>query len=173
MEKATILKQIIETRKSIFPKDYTQKDIPQPLINEVLHSATLAPNHKRTQPWRFKVYKGEQKQQLGEELQQIYKTITPEFQFLQKKYDDIFSKISKANAVVTIVAEFSGLVPEWEEIAATAMAVQNMYLTCTVNHIGCYWSSPKLVDHLKESLKIEENQKCLGLFYMGSVDSEV
>ncbi|HTN45873.1 MAG TPA: nitroreductase [Flavipsychrobacter sp.] len=173
MEKASVLRQIMETRKSIFPKDYTQTEIPQQLIEEVMHAATLAPNHKRTQPWRFKVYKGDQKQQLGKELQEIYKSITPELQFLQKKYDDIFEKISRANVVITIVAEFSGLVPEWEEIAATAMAVQNMYLTCTANHIGCYWSSPKLVDHLKDSLKIEENQKCLGLFYIGSLDRVV
>ena len=65
--------------------------------------------------------------------------------------------------------DFSGLVPEWEEIAATSMAVQNMYLTCTANNIGCYWSSPKIVEKLTESLKIEENQQCLGLFYMGKL----
>jgi nitroreductase len=57
--------------------------------------------------------------------------------------------------VISIVVEFSGLVPDWEEIAATSMAVQNMYLTCTANRIGCYWSSPKIVNNLKDSLKIE------------------
>ena len=45
------------------------------------------------------------------------------------------------------------MVPEWEEIAAVSMAVQNMYLTCTANNIGCYWSSPKIVDHLNDSIE--------------------
>lgn len=170
MNRAAVLKQIIEGRKSIFPKDYTDQEIPQQIIEEVLHAAMLAPNHKRTKPWRFNVFKGEEKQQLGAELQQIYKAVTHGMQFLQKKYDDILFKITKANVVISITVEFSGLVPEWEEIAATAMGVQNMYLTCTANQIGCYWSSPKLVDHLKEALLIGENQKCLGLFYMGSVE---
>ena len=170
MEDAKILKHIIEERRSLFPKDYTETEIPLGIIDDVLNAAALAPNHKRTKPWRFKVFRGDEKQKLGIELQSIYKSTTPEYQFLQKKYDDILFKISKANVVISIVVEFSGLVPEWEEIAATAMAVQNMYLTCTANKIGCYWSSPKYVENLAHSLKIQENQKCLGLFYMGSLE---
>lgn len=170
MENAHILKNIIEERRSIFPKDYSDKEIPQHILEEVLSSAVLAPNHKRTKPWRFKAFKGPEKQNLGLELQTIYKNSTPETMFLQKKYDDIGFKISKANVVISIVVNFSGLVPDWEEIAAVSMAVQNMYLTCTANNIGCYWSSPKIVEQLKENLTIEENQQCLGLFYMGSLE---
>lgn len=169
MNKTDILKEIIEQRRSIFPKDYADTAIPQVVIDEILHSATLAPNHKRTKPWRFKIFKGEEKAKLALEMQTIYKVTQPEATFLEKKYVDIGYKINKADTVVAIIVNFSGMVPEWEEIAAVAMAVQNMYLTCTANKVGCYWSSPAIVDHLKDSLTIEENQKCLGLFYMGIV----
>lgn len=170
MNHAEILKQIIEQRRSIFPKDYSETEISQEILDEILYSATLAPNHKRTKPWRFKIFRGEEKAKLASEMQAIYKATQPEQTFLEKKYQDIGFKINKADAVVSIVVNFSGMVPEWEEIAAVSMAVQNMYLTCTANNIGCYWSSPAIVNHLKESLTIEENQKCLGLFYMGKVD---
>ncbi|MGE8511915.1 MAG: nitroreductase [Chryseobacterium culicis] len=169
MNNASILKEIIEQRRSIFPKDYTDTEISQEVLEEILNAATFAPNHKRTKPWRFKIFKGEEKAQLASEMQAIYKAVTPEQLFLEKKYNDIGFKINKADAVVSIVVNFSGMVPEWEEIAATSMAVQNMYLTCTANNIGCYWSSPKIVEELKNSLTIEENQKCLGLFYMGTI----
>lgn len=170
MNKADILKEIIEQRRSIFPKDYSETAIAQEILDEILHSATLAPNHKRTKPWRFKIFKGEEKAKLASEMQSIYKATQSEQTFLEKKYQDIGFKINKADAVISIVVNFSGMVPEWEEIAAVSMAVQNMYLTCTANNTGCYWSSPKIVDNLKESLTIEENQKCLGLFYLGSID---
>ncbi|EJL74849.1 nitroreductase family protein [Chryseobacterium populi] len=170
MNKAEILKEIIEQRRSIFPKDYSENEISGEVINEILHSASLAPNHKRTKPWRFKIFKGDEKSRLASEMQAIYKTTQPEQLFLEKKYQDIGFKINKADAVISIIVNFSGMVPEWEEIAAVSMAVQNMYLTCTANNIGCYWSSPGIVNHLKKSLTIEENQKCLGLFYMGSID---
>lgn len=170
MNKAEVLKEIIEQRRSIFPKDYAETEISQGIIDEILNSTTFAPNHKRTKPWRFKVFKGEEKANLASEMQEIYKNSQPEHLFLEKKFNDIGFKINKADVVVSIVVNFSGMVPEWEEIAAVSMAVQNMYLTCTANRVGCYWSSPKIVDHLKDSLTIEENQKCLGLFYMGSLD---
>jgi nitroreductase len=170
MNKADVLKEIIEQRRSIFPKDYTEAEISQEILDEILNSATFAPNHKRTKPWRFKIFRGEEKAKLALEMQEIYKASQAPQVFLEKKYQDIGFKINKADAIVSIIVNFSGMVPEWEEIAAVSMAVQNMYLTCTANEVGCYWSSPKIVDHLKDSLTIEENQKCLGLFYMGKVD---
>ena len=169
MGKAAILKEIIESRRSIFPKDYTGEEIEQEILDEILLSATFAPNHKRTKPWRFKIFKGEEKSRLGEKLAEIYKNTVAPQHFLEKKYLSISEKAAKANVIVTISVNFSGLLPEWEEIAATAMAVQNMYLTCTAHGIGSYWSSPGMIKHLDEFLNLEENQKCYGLFYIGKI----
>lgn len=169
MKKSEILKEIIKNRRSVFPNEYSMDEIPQEILNEIINSAQFAPNHKRTKPWRFKIFKGEEKLNLGKKLQEIYKEITPESVFLSKKYEDIADKIEKSNAIISISVNFSGLVPEWEEIAATAMAVQNMYLTCTANEIGCYWSTPPMKDALKEFLHLEENQRCIGIFYLGKI----
>ena len=106
---------------------------------------------------------------MGEKLAEIYKNTVAPQHFLEKKYLSISEKAAKANVIVTISVNFSGLLPEWEEIAATAMAVQNMYLTCTAHGIGSYWSSPGMIKHLDEFLNLEENQKCYGLFYIGKI----
>ena len=169
MEKTTVLKDIIESRRSIFPKSYSTEEIKEEVLAEILNSANFAPNHKRTKPWRLKVFRAEEKDQLGAKLAEIYRQTTNSQTFLEKKYLDISEKISKSNVIVTICVNFSGLLPEWEEIAATAMAVQNMYLTASANEVGCYWSTPGMINHLNEFLGLEENQKCIGLFYLGKV----
>ena len=161
--------ELINNRKSIFPKDYTEQEVSDEFLEQLVTIGKKAPNHKRTRPWRYEIFKGERKTQLGLELQSIYKSNTPENLFLQKKYDDIANKVNKAGAIISIVSEMSPLVPEWEEVAAVAMGVQNMYLVCTAAGLGCYWSSPKIVEQLKEALVIEEGQKCLGLFYLGHI----
>ena len=102
MNNASILKEIIEQRRSIFPKDYTDTEIPQEILEEILNAATFAPNHKRTKPWRFKIFKGKEKAQLASEMQAIYKAITPEQLFLEKKYNDIGFKINKADTLIYI-----------------------------------------------------------------------
>jgi nitroreductase len=167
MNEASILKNIIERRRSIVPKDYSGAAISTHILDEILNAASFAPNHKRTKPWRFKIFSGNDKNNLGETLAAVYKNITPPQLFLEKKYLDITDKITKSDVVLAVVINFSGLVPQWEEVAATAMAVQNMYLTCTVNNVGCYWSTPDLKDYITQFLALEENQQCYGFFYMG------
>lgn len=161
------IKELIETRKSIFPKDYSGEEIPQKILEEIMLYAPMVPNHKRTHPCRFQLFTQEKKYLLGKELQKIYKEQTTENHFLEKKYQDILFKFEKSGAVISIVVNFSGIVPEWEEIAAVSMAVQNMYLLCTEYNLACYWSSPKIVDFMGDFLQLENNQKCLGFFYIG------
>ncbi len=60
--------------------------------------------------------------------------------------------------------------PEWEEVAAVAMAVQNMWLTASQHGIGAYWSSPGLIKYMDEFFSLKKGEKCLGFFYMGNYD---
>jgi nitroreductase len=64
-------------------------------------------------------------------------------------------------------------IPEWEEIAATAMAVQNLWLTAHSLNIGGYWSSPAIKDHLHKHIALEPGEKCLGFFYLGKYDEQL
>ena len=64
-------------------------------------------------------------------------------------------------------------IPEWEEIAAVSMSVQNMWLMSTSLNIGCYWSSPKLIEFINEFTPLNEGERCLGIFYMGNYDVEI
>lgn len=65
------------------------------------------------------------------------------------------------------------MLPEWEEVAATAMAVQNMWLMCTSMGIGSYWSSPSAIKKMNEFTELEENEECYGIFYMGKQEGEL
>lgn len=167
-----ILSKIIKNRRSIFPASYIQKEIPKEIIEQILESANYAPTHKLTQPWRFVVIRNEAKANLAEELRRIYQETVPAEKFLQKKFDCFRTKTSQAECIIAINAQFSGKIAEWEEIAATACAVQNMALTAEALNIGAYWSSPGLISGLGDFLGLAENEKCYGLFYMGYHNEE-
>lgn len=163
-----ILTQIIKRRRSIFPISYTGQEVPVPVIKQILESANYAPTHKLTQPWRFIVFRNEGKLKLGQELARLYKEVTPANQFLQKKYDSIVEKAEQSSCIITLNLKLhSDKVPEWEELAALACAVQNMALTAEALNVGAYWSSPGMLAELKYYLNLDEQEKCYGLFYMG------
>lgn len=163
-----IITDIIQRRRSIFPISYTAAEIPVAVIRQILESANYAPTHKLTQPWRFVVFRNEGKLKLGEELARLYKLATPSNQFLQKKYDSILEKAGQASCIITLNLKLhTDKVPEWEELASLACAVQNMALTAEALNVGAYWSSPGMLADLKDYLNLDEQEKCYGLFYMG------
>lgn len=168
-----VLSKIIQNRRSIFPASYIQKEIPTKVIEQILESANFAPTHKLTQPWRFVVIRNKAKHRLGATLGELYKANVAETQFLQKKFDSFSQKTDQADCIVAINIQFSpDKIPEWEEIAAVACAVQNMALTAESLNVGAYWSSPPLIDDLGEFLNLATNEKCYGLFYMGYHEEE-
>lgn len=162
-----IISKVIKERRSIFPASYIKKEIPVEVIKQILETANYAPTHKLTQPWRFTVIRKGGKAKLGAELGRLYKNLVTEQQFLQKKYDSFAEKTSQADCIIAINMLVSGKVPEWEELAAVSCAVQNMALTAESLNVGAYWSSPPLIHDLDGFLGLKENEKCIGLFYMG------
>lgn len=167
-EEITILSNIIQRRRSIFPVSYTKEEVPVAVIKRILESANYAPTHKLSEPWRFIVFRNEGKIKLGKELARLYREMTPAHQFLQKKYDSIVEKAEQASCIITLNLQLNpDKVPEWEELAALSCAVQNMALTAEALHVGAYWSTPGMIADLKDYLNLGEQEKCFGLFYMG------
>ncbi|MCK0158064.1 nitroreductase [Cellulophaga sp. F20128] len=163
---------LIKKRRSVFPVQYNDKPISKEAIQEILEAANWAPTHKKTEPWRFKVIQGETKARLGLFLSLKYMETDPKPK--QFKVEKLISNPKKAGAIIAICMQRdpNESIPEWEEIAATAMAVQNMWLCCTALGIGSYWSSPGLIKHMDEFFAMAEGEKCLGFFYMGYTDDE-
>jgi nitroreductase len=161
---STLLRQ----RSSIFPAMYTEEPIAEEIIHEMLENANWAPNHKKTEPWRFKVIRGAARQRLADFLASTYQRITPAEHFSEKKHQKLSTNPAKADTIIAICMQRdpNASLPEWEEVAATAMAVQNMWLTATAHDLGGYWSSPGLIGHLGSFLHLEEGERCLGLFYL-------
>ncbi|MFK7937508.1 MAG: nitroreductase [Saprospiraceae bacterium] len=164
--------KIIRQRRSIFPNTYIDQPIPRELIEEILENANWAPNHRHTEPWRFKVfYSKSELEKLAQYLADAYKENTPAENFKQKKYEKTLKKATQSGCVVAICMQRDPAesVPEWEEVAAVSCAVQNMWLTCTAHNIGAYWSSPKYMTKrmAAEFLGLQEGEQCWGLFYMG------
>ncbi|TLU99283.1 nitroreductase family protein [Dyadobacter luticola] len=165
------INSIIRDRRSIFPQNYIQKDIPDEVIRQILENANYAPTHKMTEPWRFMVFKGESLKRLASFFSERYRSQTAPEAFSQARYDAAGEKVMKSNCVIIINVELHPeKLPEWEEVAATACAVQNIWLTASAYGIGSYWSSPGVLKELGAFLDLPEAQKCLGLFFMGYHD---
>lgn len=163
------INDIIQRRRAVYPNQYENAEIEDSFIKLLLKNANTAPTHKLTQPWFFKVYKGDSKGNLAIEMANCYEQFSNGSNHIEVKKKKIIEKCKLSNCIIAIFMKKDSLkrVPEWEEIAATAMAVQNMWLTCAANGIGCYWSTPKYTYLMNDFFKLKEEEKSLGFFYLG------
>ena len=148
--KAKFIDDIIQNRRSIYPSQFNDKPIKKSLINKLLENANMAPTHKLTQPWRFRVLQNKAKEDLGDFLSKNYISSTNSKTYSKFKNNKIIEKCFRSSTIIVICMQRdpNNTVPEWEEIASTSMAVQNIWLTCAANNIGCYWSSPKSIENI-------------------------
>ena len=164
--------ETIQTRRTVTQNSFTQEEISKEDILTLLEAANAAPTHKRTQPWRFVIFRKDGLEQLGSELAKIYKNITPAEKYTEATEQNMAKKATMSNVAIAIIVNYTGDVPEWEELAATSCAVQNIWLAAHSMGIGGYWATPGLINHLGDFLQLEENQKCIGLFYLGHHNAE-
>lgn len=167
---------VIKDRRTIYPEQYSDRKVHKEIIEDILNNAIWAPTHGKTEPWRFTVFMGESKSELSDQLTHLYKEHTPEESFNQMKFNKLQNRPLKASAVIAlnITIDPKGRIPEEEEALALACAVQNMHLTCTAYGIGGFWSTPKLMKKqaFLDFLNLGENDRCLGLFYIGYPEIE-
>ncbi|MBK6285251.1 MAG: nitroreductase [Draconibacterium sp.] len=142
------ISDVIKSRRATPPKFLSKKEVSKVVIQRILENANWAPNHKNTEPWRFKVYTGKSKQKLSNEIYSLLINKIESGESLNsQKVDKFKSSIESVPVAIAIIFERDAAerVPEWQEIAAVSMAVQNMWLTATDLDLGAFWATPEFL----------------------------
>jgi len=164
------LNSIIKTRRTILPPLYEKgKKVTDEIIWQVLENANYAPNHKRTEPWRFTVFTGEGLQTFADLQSDIYSKYAGE-KFNENKLKKMKDFPLMASHIIAIgMKRHDGVVREIEEIEAVACAVQNMFLTTTAYGLASYWSTGGITyfEEAKFHFGLGPDDKLLGFFYIG------
>lgn len=160
---------LIRNRKSTYAYSFSNEAIPKEIVEEIVTNALWAPTHKLTQPWRFVVLEGAHKADLGKYMLEYYKENLPIEKFPESRYEETLNYPKNATLIAVVFQRSKRVeIPEWEEIAAVSCAVQNMWLSCTALNYGAYWATNKAtIKYCEEFLELAENEKSLGIFYMG------
>lgn len=165
----------VRLRRSVKPEAMRPDPIPRGTVEQLLDAANWAPSHGLTEPWRFIVFTGDAKRDLGEALLagSAGGEPIPEDDPRRAK---IMKKVETAPVIVALVCQPSTAsnIFEHEEVASVAMAVQNLHLCARALGLGAFWSSGKKAfsDEVARFLGLTPPQRCLGVLYLGFPSSE-
>lgn len=173
----TEVNRIIRERRSIYPNMYSEEVVDDAIIHQMLENANWAPTHRLTEPWRFVVFKSEGLRKLAEFQSALYRRLSSlSGSFDESKFAKLASKPMLASHVIAIGMhrDPKESVPEVEEVASVAAAVQNMYLTATAYGLGCYWGSGGITykKEANEFFGLGAHDQLLGFLYVGKPKTE-
>lgn len=164
--------KIIRGRRSQFIAQFKENDpVDDSIIEEILENATWAPTHKLTEPWSFTVFTGEGLKTFADFQAELYKErATKNGNFIEATYEKFKENPLKASHIIAIKMkrDLKANLPEMEEIAAVAMAVQNMYLTAAAHGLAAYWGTggPTFWPEAKPWFGLGDDDMLMGFFYV-------
>ena len=164
--------RLIRTRRTIQPQFMdSEKQVDKGIIEAMLENANWAPTHGLTEPWRFRVFTGDGLRKLAKFQSDLYKELTPEVEYNEKKYQKLLDRPMQCSHIISIgmKRQESKKIAEIEEIEAVACAVQNMFLTATAYGVGAFWSTGGITyeEEAKEFFGLDKADKLLGYLYVG------
>lgn len=171
---STPILHAIKKRRTVKPERFTGDLIPDTAIEAAIEAANWAPTHGFTEPWRFTVFAGEKKRDLLNFLNNLDTLKSGENEVRDSKRAKTFDQTSHIIAIAMKRGE-NPKIPEIEELLATAMAVQNLWLAADSLGFAGYWSTGAVAfsDELRTFLGLDETYKTLGFFYAGISTIEI
>jgi nitroreductase len=162
------LSEAIANRRSI--KRFTSREITRDEIEAVLAAATLAPNHRLTQPWRFYV--------LGPQARHAYglalgnrKAKKIEDPALADKTRQTTADEHRALPLMIVVAVVENENPEIreEDYAAAMMAVQNLALAAVERGLGTHIKTGAIMADpaARDAAGLRENERIVAVVNLG------
>jgi nitroreductase len=139
-------------------KQFGREPVSDEVIRDLLDLARFAPNHKLTQPWRFRL--------LGNETRRRLDLAVGEKEAM---------KLGRAPTLILATAVLTGEPhTDEEDLHATACAVYAVLLGATDRRLASYWRTPAALDEpaVRKLLGLGSNERVVGLIHLGRAVSE-
>ncbi len=160
--------EAIRGRRSV--RQFTARPVSREEMEQLLAAATLAPNHRLTQPWRFYV--------MGPEARRAYGAVLGARK--AKKLEDpvaaqaLIDKVAAAGAalpaqVAVAMVQAEGAETREEDYAATMMAVQNLALTAHALGLGTHIKTGAIMEdpRSRAALGIPDGERIVAVIDLG------
>lgn len=163
---AAVFDRLVTARRTNLRVD-PDKPVPVDVVRHLCTLATWAPNHKRTEPWRFASCTGQARARLGE-------AFAADLVASGRPADD--PKVAKTRtkylrapvALVVGSAFHEDPFRRIEDRDAVAAGIQNLLLGATAYGLASYWSSPPLDSGaVKQLCGFDAGVQLVAVIYLG------
>jgi len=139
-------------------KQYGDEPVAEAVVRELVELARWAPNHKLTNPWRFRL--------LGRETRARIDELVPEQEAAKLRRAPTLVLVTALRSEDPVLAE--------EDVQATAAAVFALLLGATARGLASYWRTPGCFREpsVRGALGLAEAEVIVSLVHLGPPASD-
>jgi nitroreductase len=141
---------------------------PRELLERIIEAATWAPNHRKTEPWRFHVLAGDARVALGDRIASWMQATQDA---TEAQIDSTRKKLVRSPVVIAVTQPGSPDDPvrHLEDYAAAACATQNLLLAAHAEGLAAKWSTGSMatMPPVFEYLGLGPDDRIVAFVYLG------
>jgi nitroreductase len=162
-------------RRSTPVKDLAEPAPSDKEIETILKVASRVPDHGRLRPWRFILYRGDARKQVGEAL--AARAMEREHNLPEARIEQERTRFSRAPLVIGVVCvpKESPTIPEWEMFLSGGMAAMNLMIAANALGYGTNLITNWYSDDAegRRILGLAPQERVVGFVHIGSFDGEL
>lgn len=144
-------------------------------IETMLTIASRVPDHGRLEPWRFILYRGPVREEIGEALVALMEKL--EGPQPEGRKDKERTRFSRAPLVIGVVSspKQNMKIPEWEMFLSGGAAAMNLLIAANGLGYGANWVSNWFsdVEEGRRLLGLAPHERVVGFVHIGNHDGEI
>ena len=160
----------LKTRKSGSAKALGSPGPSQAQLSEILEIAVRVPDHGKLTPWRFVLFEGAARADIGKAFAARWKTLHPEHGEEMLAFQrGLFLRAPTVIAVVSTAASHSKI-PEWEQQLSSAAVCYNIVLAATAMGFDAQWQTDWVAYDAEAvaAMGLKGSERISGFTYIGT-----
>ena len=139
-------------------------------VEEMLKLASRVPDHGKLAPWRFIVYRGSERQRIGEELLKMALEKNPELSAEMVEVER--NRFTRAPVVIAVVSTAAPhfKIPEWEQVMSAGAVCLNLVMAANAHGFAANWLTEWLAfdPAFLAEIDVDAAEKVAGFIHVGS-----
>ncbi|HZT28066.1 MAG TPA: nitroreductase [Pseudolabrys sp.] len=160
---------LLKTRRSVKPMELQGPGPSGEEINTLLTIAARVPDHGKLTPWRFIVFEGTARLQIGETIADVFRADHPEATAEQLAFER--KRLARAPLVIGVVSRAGPHVkiPEWEQQLSAGAAAMTLLIAAHAMGYAASWITEWYAydRRILDALGLAPNERIAGFVHIG------
>lgn len=163
--------EFLQNRRSNLAKLMTGAGPNDAQIKELLTIAARVPDHRKLAPWRFMLFQGQARADIGQHIASTFMRSNPESSADRAIFEG--QRFLRAPLVVGVISspkECPRGTPEWEQVLSSGAVCYNLCLAAQAAGFGAQWLTEwySYDEVICSVLGLGETEKVAGFIYIGT-----